>query len=176
MALALLYANVLFKILKSTLVMDKQEFLKYLTGPGSTALFAACLSFCFALSAARILLTLNKRNPKSANTPKEFSRKFFWLDNAGRIIGNVIIAIVFVRFIRTGMFPIKIDTITSEPIEKSPDLQLMISALIGLLSDFLFRWLQKLRLLGNRKVRERFKKWGLEDSEQDQVDSEEENN
>lgn len=149
----------------------RDEFWLYLIGPGSGVLFTVCLIFCFSVAAASIMVGLRKRDPDSINTPKDFNKKFFWLDNAGRILGNIILLFVLVRFVRVWVFPIKIDQITQDTVENHPELQLLLSVLVGLFSDMIFRWLQKLRLLGNKKVREKFASAGLTDKDQDEIDS-----
>lgn len=149
----------------------RQEFWLYVVGPGSIVLFLVCLLFCYAVAAASIMMGLTKRNPDSIETPKQFDKTFFWKDTAGRIFGNIILLGFLIRFVRVWVFPVKIDQITQDTIEKSPELQLLLAALAGLFSDYLFRWLQKLRLLGNKKVRENFSKVGLNESEQDEVDN-----
>lgn len=141
-----------------------KEFLSYLSGEGSVPLFFACLFFAYLLAGVMIIVDVKKRDKLSPETPVAYSGRFFWLDNTLRIMANVILIYIAVRFLRGWLFGVTfLADGTYE--EKNPEWQLISSGVIGVVSDMLCLWLKKIKVLANQKVREKFKGAGLSDTE-----------
>ncbi len=103
-----------------------KEFLNFLTGNISMAMF--CALFFFALIGASINLLLNasKRYQASPNTPKEFSLKFMLWDNWKRILLSVLLIYISIRFVSV-LYEIQVTD--------NNELYLFIAVIIGFLYD-----------------------------------------
>ena len=78
--------------------MDTSKYNSYL-GTSDTTLFWSCIFFGYLGVIVMILYSVSKRKPTSASSPVEFSWAFFWKDNFNRIILNLILVAVCIRFI-----------------------------------------------------------------------------
>lgn len=77
--------------------MDK--FFRHLLGPTDPAFFAACIVFAAAGVFLILMAGTKLRDPKSVNSPQEFSWRYLWSDNAKRIYASAIAVLVTLRFL-----------------------------------------------------------------------------
>lgn len=75
-----------------------QEFIKYLLGDTSPALFAACLLLGFVGFVLSLFYNALHRDTKSPSTPADFKAGFLVMDNIIRIIFNILLLPVAIRF------------------------------------------------------------------------------
>lgn len=127
-------------------------------------LFAACLFFAYLVALLWFSREVRKRDISSVNTPSQFSWKFLYLDNFIRIWGNITLIFIAVRFLRPWIFP-AVFLPDGDVQETKPEWQLAGSGLLGLVSDMLWLWLKKARILANDKVRDKFKQAGLKEED-----------
>ena len=71
----------------------------YIFGTPDLWLFMSCLIFAYIGMVVRVLIDIHGRNPSQAGRPVKFDWKFFFSDNATRLLVNVIIVALAVRFI-----------------------------------------------------------------------------
>ena len=74
------------------------EFFRYITGSLSWPHVAAGLLFVGMGLMIALLFAVSRRNPGSARTPRRWSWRFFWDDNALRFILNLLTAVALIRF------------------------------------------------------------------------------
>lgn len=75
-----------------------QEFINYLLGDVSPALFAACLLLGYVGFVLSLFHNAMNRDPDSAGTPRDFKASFLVADNILRIIFNILLLPVAIRF------------------------------------------------------------------------------
>jgi len=85
------------------------EFIGYLLGYGSAALWGACIVFAAAAAALTFWYRVTRRDKNSVRTPYNFSAKFFWQDTSERILitlGMILLAvrIMFVWEMKSGWY------------------------------------------------------------------------
>jgi hypothetical protein len=145
------------------------EVLGYFTGEGSVGLFIAKMLFAYTAATVMIVMDVKTRDKFSTSTPVQFSRKFFWCDNLLRIWGNAVL-IYFIILLGGDYFFGVITDENGELVDKTPKMQLGFAVLLGIVSDQIFFWAKRFKLLTKKKVRARFKDNGLSEEEQDEVD------
>ncbi len=79
-------------------ILDTSKYVDYL-GTRDVNLFWSCIFFGYLGVLIMILLDVSKRNPTSKWSPVAFSFRFFITDNLKRIILNVLLVAVCIRFI-----------------------------------------------------------------------------
>lgn len=77
----------------------KKEFIGYILGNGSLALWGACILFAAVAAAAMHKHRINKRDPLSPRSPVEFSWRFFWKDTWPRILASFLFTLLGLRII-----------------------------------------------------------------------------
>jgi hypothetical protein len=118
-----------------------KEFLQAIFGNASIPQFAASMVFAYLTAFAMLMYRTTKRDVNSANTPVQFSWGFLWSDNRFRIIANVILIFLAVRFNQAWI---------------GPEWTTYAAVVIGLISDKL-GWLlemlsDKLSAIGKSKI------------------------
>lgn len=113
----------------------KNEFIGYLLGNGTVALWGACVFFAALAATAMHKYRINKRDPLSPRSPQEFSWKFFWKDTWPRIFASFMFTLLGLRI----LFIWNIDT----------EWVIGIAALLGLLNDRLGALFSKAADAGN---------------------------
>jgi hypothetical protein len=76
----------------------KKEFLGYLLGNMSPALFFAALLIAFLGAVIGLWLSTSNRDKDSMRTPTKFSWSFMFCDNVQRLTINVLLIIAAIRF------------------------------------------------------------------------------
>ncbi len=118
-----------------SVIMDTSKYGSYL-GTSDTTLFWSCIFFGYLGVLLMILYSLSKRNVTSTRSPVEFQWSFFWKDNNKRILLNLILVAVCIRFI---------------PQLTGKEMSQWLALLIGIGSDKLGEFLMKKKdaLLGD---------------------------
>lgn len=115
-------------------------FKQIIIGAASAPQFAAGLFFAYITAFAMLLIRTTKRDINSPRTPFHFSWHFLLSDNLRRIVGNIILIFIGVRFLQIWI---------------SPEYVAYTGLFIGLVADQIARLFQFLgEVLGNlfRKI------------------------
>ncbi len=86
-------------------ILDTSKYIDYL-GTRDVNLFWSCILFGYLGVLVMLLISVSGRDPNSKWSPVKFSWSFFWSDNFKRIIGNMILVVLCIRFM-PDMFNIK---------------------------------------------------------------------
>lgn len=111
----------------------KQDILAHILGPGDPAFFIAGIIFAIGGIFLSMLIDSAKRDYSNPSTPDYFSWKFMLKDNLIRLIRNVLVIFVTIRFSR--------EIIGAE-------ITMYLSFLIGLGLDKVIKFIINLRAAG----------------------------
>lgn len=111
-------------------MFDFNEFVGLIMGKATLAQFAATLLFAYVTAAVMLLYRVSTRDVKKENSPHEFDKKYFWRDNAPRIIGNMLVIPLLVRL---SQFKIE------------PSHAVYIGSFFGVISDRLSYYMLRIR-------------------------------
>jgi len=81
-----------------------EDFLRILFGGMSFGAFFGYITLCFIGVGISVFFDVKNRDVESKNTPRDFSFRFFVLDNLKRFIGVILAVYALVRF-STYLFP-----------------------------------------------------------------------
>jgi hypothetical protein len=73
------------------------DFFSVLIGPLGTGFFLGYVVVAYICATAIVIADVSMRNPNSSRTPGDFSFKFFLMDNALRVLANLLLIPIFVR-------------------------------------------------------------------------------
>jgi len=78
--------------------MNTKEFWNYIFGTGPTEFLIAALVWAYVGAFVMMLINTTKRDPASPTSPFCFKWSYFFSDNSKRILANVILIFIAVRF------------------------------------------------------------------------------
>jgi hypothetical protein len=78
-------------------VKKYHDFFSVLIGPGGPGFFLGYIVVAYICATAIVIADITMRDPNSQRTPTNFSFKFFLVDNALRILANILLIPIFVR-------------------------------------------------------------------------------
>lgn len=117
----------------------KDEFLGHFLGDLSLATYAAALAMAFLGNIISIRLHAEKRDKLATDTPYKFSWGFLLQDNLLRLISGLIMGFVIFRFF---------------PFALGEDLIMLWAAALGLASDNLVYFFEKLQSKARKRLQE----------------------
>jgi hypothetical protein len=73
------------------------DFFSVLIGPSGAGFFCGYVVIAYICATAIVIADVSMRDPNSGRTPTGFSFKFFLMDNALRVLANLLLIPIFVR-------------------------------------------------------------------------------